>query len=163
MTTTEVSVKVCSTCRQTKPLIDFHKNHTKRDGYNHLCRPCMKAVAKRWRDAPEGRAKSLWTSAKNRAEKKVLDFDLTPEWILARLAVGQCEVTGIPLELSGTDDRGFGYFRPWTPSLDRTDPNKGYTQDNVKVVCWIYNAAKGVGTHEDVVLFSQALIAANDN
>lgn len=153
---TEVSVKSCSTCKQQKPRLAFHKNHTKADGYNHLCRDCMKIVSKRWRDAPPGRAKALWTSARNRAEKKGHTFDLTPEWIEEKLLAGKCEATGIPLELAGETLK---HFRPWTPSLDRTDCHGGYTKDNVRVVCWMYNQAKGVSSHADVIKMAKALIA----
>lgn len=157
--TTEVSVKTCTTCKTTKPKTEYHRNHTKRDGFNHLCRDCMKLASQRWRDNPPGRAKSLWTTARNRAESKGWDFDLTPEWIEERLIAGLCEATGIPLELKGTATK---HFRPWTPSLDRTDCHKGYTKDNVKVVCWMYNQAKGVSDYEDVLRLAKAMVA-NDN
>jgi hypothetical protein len=156
---TEVSVKTCSTCKTTKPFSGFHKNHTKADGYNHLCRDCMKAVSQAWRDKPKGRAKSLWTSSKKRADERGWEFDLTPEWIEAKLLAGVCEATGLPLELTGETTK---HFRPWTPSLDRTDCTRGYTKDNVKVVCWMYNQAKGVSSHNDVIRLAKALIA-NDN
>lgn len=101
----------------------------------------------------------MCTTAKKRAEEKGWEFNLTPEWIKPKLELGLCEITGLPLELSGGDFKGYGHFRPWTPSLDRIDPTKGYTTDNVQVVCWIYNQAKGVGNHADVVRLSQAVIA----
>lgn len=104
----------------------------------------------------------MYTRAKHRAEVKGWEFNLTPEWIEPKLVAGVCEATGIPLELSGEKFKGYGHFRPWTPSLDRIDPTKGYTTDNVKVVCWMYNQAKGVSTHEAVVRMAHALIA-NDN
>ena len=97
----------------------------------------------------------MWVTAKNRAAAKGWAFDLTPEWLQPKLEQGLCEATGIPLELSGGEHKGYGHFRPWTPSLDRIDPTKGYTTDNVQVVCWIYNQAKGVGTHNDVVRLAE--------
>lgn len=153
--TTEVSVKSCSTCKTVKPFSGFHKNQTKVDGHNHLCRECMKEVSRRWRNQPKGRAKSLWTTARNRAAEKGWAFDLTPEWIEERLIAGVCEATGILLELTGEFTK---HFRPWTPSLDRSDCHRGYTKDNVKVVCWMYNQAKGVSSHRDVLKMAKALI-----
>lgn len=154
--------KLCPRCGVTKSIFDFHRSKAKKDGHNVLCKVCSKQAALEWRNNPKGRARSLWASARKRSEDKSLAFDLTPEWIQPKLEAGVCEVTGLPLELSGEEFKGYGHFRPWTPSLDRIDPTKGYTTDNVQVVCWIYNQAKGVGTHADVIRLAQA-IAANDN
>ena len=100
----------------------------------------------------------MWVTSMKRAEDRGMEFNLTPEWIQPKLEAGFCEASGLPLELSGGEFKGYGHFRPWTPSLDRIDPTKGYTTDNVQVVCWIYNQAKGVGDHADVVRLSQAIV-----
>lgn len=49
-----------------------------------------------------------------------------------------CSVTGVKLSWDW-NDKG---RNPWRPSIDRIDPSKGYVKDNVRVVCWAYNAAK---------------------
>lgn len=162
ITTAEVSAKRCPKCGEEKHLSELHANHTKRDGHNTICKLCMKQVARDWRNTPPGRSKQMWTTSKKRAEERGWEFNLTPEWIQERLEAGVCEATGIPLEMSAEEFKGYGHFRPWTPSLDRDDPTKGYTTDNVKVVCWMYNQAKGVSTHEAVLRMARALVA-NDN
>ena len=78
--------------------------------------------------------------------------ELTPEWILEKLSKGVCEITGLPFTY-GTQARN-----PWSPSLDRIDPEKGYTLENTRVVVWIYNACKNVFSDEDVLLMCQAVI-----
>lgn len=163
MNNAEVSAKRCPRCDTTKPLFQFHKSKAKRDGYNVLCKICSNTAAAEWRNQPYGRARQMFTTARKRAAEKGIDFDLTPEWIQPKLERGVCEASGLPLEFSGETWKGYGHFRPWTPSLDRIDSTKGYTMDNVHVVCWIYNQAKGTGTHDDVVRFSKAIVAANDN
>lgn len=105
----------------------------------------------------------MWVTAKKRAEDKGWDFNLTPEWIQPKLEAGRCEATGIELELSGGEFKGYGHFRPWTPSLDRIDPTRGYTTDNVQVVCWMYNQAKGVSAHSDVIRFAAAVMAQENH
>ena len=92
--------------------------------------------------------------AKKRAFLQGIKFDITAEWVEKRIRIGKCEVSGIDFVL--VEGR-----HPFAPSLDRTDPNKGYTEDNVKVVVWCYNAAKGVATHEDVVTLAEALVNKN--
>lgn len=39
---------------------------------------------------------------------------------------------------------------PQSPSIDRRDNNKGYTEDNCRVVCYWYNMAKGPWEEERV-------------
>ena len=66
----------------------------------------------------------------------------------------KCEVTGMPFNprFWAAGPKG-----PWSPSVDRIDPKKGYIKDNCQLVIWMYNAAKQEFSHDDVVLFASAL------
>jgi hypothetical protein len=87
-----------------------------------------------------------------------MEFDLTREWAIEKMA-GVCEVTGLPFELDKPD----GYrFYPWAPSVDRIDCKRGYTQDNCRLVVWIYNMAKSEWCDEDVLKMARALVAAKE-
>jgi hypothetical protein len=105
---------------------------------------------------PWHRAARLTTWIRARAGRTGREFDLTHEWVAERLAVGKCEVTGLPLDLARPED---GRFHPWGPSVDRIDCKKGYTQDNCRVVVWIYNMAKSEWSDEVVLQFAKALAA----
>ena len=95
-----------------------------------------------------GRARRIITAAKNRAMHKGLDFDLQVFPIAVRMGAGVCEVTGLPLTF---DDANESRLNPWSPSLDRKDPKKGYTMDNIQIVCTAYNLAKN-DWPEDVLM-----------
>lgn len=71
--------------------------------------------------------------ARARARKRGLPFSLGRSDMQALIArcKGRCEVSGHPLEKTG----------PFRPSLDRIDCTKGYTPDNVRIVCLITNTA----------------------
>lgn len=86
----------------------------------------------------EKRALCLIATARTRARKRGLDFDLHDHVaaIQAKIDRGVCEVTGEPFDLS--PGRKFN-----SPSLDRIDPTRGYTIDNVRVVLNLVNAALG--------------------
>ncbi len=88
-----------------------------------------------------GRASMMCSAAKRRAKCSKLKFDLTPQWIIKKIKRGRCEMTGIKFTLEAPR-KGY-YHNPYAPSLDRHDHKKGYTKDNVKVVIWAYNQAKG--------------------
>ncbi len=37
-------IKVCQKCGEEKSLSDFHRNRTKSDGHNGICKGCQKDV-----------------------------------------------------------------------------------------------------------------------
>ena len=88
---------------------------------------------------------------KRRAREAKVDFDLSLEWFEQRLRRGVCEATGLPFVDSDK------HMAPFKPSVDRTDPNGGYTEDNCKMVIWMYNAGKGDNSHKDVMTMARAL------
>lgn len=51
-----METKRCSACKELKPITDFYKNKSKRDGYGNDCKPCDKQRTKKWvEDNPERR------------------------------------------------------------------------------------------------------------
>jgi len=98
--------------------------------------------------------KYLLTSRRSDAKNRGLAFDLTNEWAAARWT-GKCEITGIAFRANGT--RG---PHPFSPSLDKIDPSKGYVQDNCRFILWGCNAIKGVGTDADMYEIAKAITAS---
>ena len=41
----DILTKVCSRCHRTLPLTEFHRNHTRKDGYQYQCKECQKELA----------------------------------------------------------------------------------------------------------------------
>ena len=37
-------LKICQKCNKEKSLSDFHRNRTKEDGHNGICKECQKEV-----------------------------------------------------------------------------------------------------------------------
>ena len=92
---------------------------------------------------------------RGRAKTKNYDFDLTLEFLVELFAPMRCSVTGMELSFDGTDGH---CTHPWTPSVDRRDSKRGYTQDNVRLVSWAYNNAKGDWPDEVVLEMARALV-----
>ena len=57
-------MKICSVCRMSKPLTDFHKANTRKgEGRQRLCKLCAHAATKRWIEKhPEARKKAVRTN-----------------------------------------------------------------------------------------------------
>lgn len=157
--------KQCTRCKQIKPHNEFYETISRGHKYATAnCIPCHNKTSKESHDkrmTTDVRYKviRLLRTIKQRSEKLNVPFDLDLEWVLNKYENGRCEVSGIPLSIF--DHSGVGN-RPWGASLDRVDPTKGYVKENVRLVCWIYNRAKGSGTHDDLMKLVKAL-AANDN
>ncbi len=109
------------------------------------------------RTTPKGRAKQLWSEAKRRASRDNIEFSLNLDKIEEKVLCGKCEVSGISFDFSPAT---ISSTNKYAPSLDRTDSNKGYSEENVKVVVWIYNRAKGDFSSQDVLEFAGRLIDA---
>ena len=99
---------------------------------------------------PHAKAVKMLGIAKHSAKKRGIEFDIRVEDIEQALRDGVCQVTGIAFD--------FGPCGPWRPSIDRIDPRKGYTRNNIQIVVWIYNTAKQQYCHEDVVKLSLAVL-----
>lgn len=109
---------------------------------------------------PEHRATRMFIGSRRRAKKAGMPFALSKDWVEERLRRGRCERSGIEFDMAG--ELAIKLRSPYAPSLDRIDSNKGYTPDNVQVVVWAYNSAKGTGTDADVLRLARAIVAKAD-
>lgn len=108
------------------------------------------------RGTPHDRAYRLWNDARQRARRSDLPFEITLDWLKAKIDAGTCEVTGINFDTALGPGSGRG--NPFGPSLDQKVPGAGYTPDNTRVVCWMFNLAKGTNTDADVMKLAKALV-----
>lgn len=108
---------------------------------------------------PVLRARRMLQWVKCRAKRLGVPFDLTLEFMAAKVAAGHCEVTGIPFELGLTEDH---HTKAFSPSVDRIQPGGGYTQDNVRVVAYIYNIARSDFSEDEVLRLAKALVAKSE-
>lgn len=144
---------------------EYNTNWKRETGYEkeYIRRQSTKArqsvSAKKWRDAhpdkarawcnseagklyisqwnkTDGRMKRWLSQAKARAKRNGLEFNLTlDDLIVPEL----CPVFGIPLIFSDrvTDN---------TPTIDRVDSSRGYTQDNIQIISSRANRLKNNAT-----------------
>jgi hypothetical protein len=126
------SVRFESIDRLKKHVEEFKARDYK--GYNERVNERRKKSAK----GVFGRAGVMFRNARARAKKKGLEFTITQEWVKEKLSNGHCEVTKIQFNLDESETR----MNPFAPSIDKKDPNGGYTESNCQVVITAYNLLK---------------------
>lgn len=112
-------------CGKTKLWTEFDKKCT-------LCKECSgKGYLSRW-----------ISNIKNRSAKKGWSFDIDVQFIqeLFDKQEGKCALTKIPFTFSPTKHKTYKKD-PFSPSIDRIDSSRGYTKDNVRIVCMVVNLA----------------------
>lgn len=159
-------MKTCRRCNQAKATRSFWPK-------KRVCKACWAAYKKkRYHSEPvvkeqhaarlatvEGRARALALAAKTRSRTYGLDFSLSEQVIADALRNGVCPKTGFPFDLTPSK---VTRYHPFAPSLDRIDKTRGYTPDNVQVVCNWYNIAKNEYSENQLLAFCRAAVAAAD-
>ena len=157
----------CSKCRVVKSVSEFYTQGMSK----HLARWCkqcrrederrrradmglVKKFHKRYETDESFRARELLRAIAKRCRRKNLAFDLDVQWLAERLRNGQCELTGLPFNMSVATRRP----TPYTPSIDRIIPSNGYTKSNCRVVLHAVNLSMGNWGLDVLLEISQALL-----
>ena len=91
----------------------------------------------------------LLSKCRTRAKRKNLEMTLDRGWLLNRLHDQRyrCAVSKVRLSSENYE----GHKTPWQPSVDRIDPQTGYTPENCQIVAAIVNLAKLDWDENDIV------------
>lgn len=139
--------KTCSKCKVAWPAVgaNFRANDMSADGLYSLCRRCgeeanrsrvrtlkgaLMEKHRNMRQRVEGRNKTQISSAKG---KDIVSRDEFVAWGLAHPEYLRLHAEWVKS----------GYARHLSPSIDRIDPDKGYTFDNMQWLTTPQNIAKG--------------------
>ena len=98
----------------------------------------------------------LWKAAKQRAKRKNLDFNITPDDIIIPQL---CPLLNIPI----IHTVGKGQRSDNSPSLDRIDNRFGYIKGNILVVSWRANFLKSDASLTELQLLTTNLIFIHNN
>lgn len=137
---------VCRKCNTEKPISEFYfrKQAKRTSGIIHTCKACGN------KQHAYNVLENMITTAKSRSKQKGREFSITQDDIRAlRIAQNdKCALTGWDLDWEPSYD-GKRVCPPTRASLDRIDSTRGYTVDNIQLVCDMANRAKAMYT-EDV-------------
>lgn len=140
-------MKICSHCRKELPLASFTKHSKNKDGLQGGCRECNNKSSKAWN---AGNKNSLILKRlKERAAKRGLDFNLVAEDVNFP---EKCPVFGFALQ------RNQKIPKRNSPSVDRIDPTKGYTKNNIQILSNLANVMKSDATPEELIQFAEWIL-----
>lgn len=155
---------ICYECSRQKSREWYAKNKEKAVAWkrNWISQNKEQYVERRkhYRSRAETRAKEMLAAAKFSSKVKQVAFDLDYEWILEKLKIGTCEMTGVKFDLEPLPK---GRQNPYTASLDRVKPELGYTKTNVRMILWALNAAFNTYGEHIYADIARAFLAKNPN
>ena len=169
-------MKRCPICNILKDDNDFHRSRSgKLAGY---CKPCNKIKCKEYDQKRKLTDKNFLSNERKRAiqrrqvdknyrigqmfhsikkssEKRNISLNITREFIhlMVELSQWKCVKTGIPFDLTAGEGK-----KPFGPTVDRINNDRGYEPDNIQIVCNIYNYAKNEFDDKTVLEFATALM-----
>lgn len=131
--------KACFACGKVKNFENFHKNKFQLFGLASDCKECRKLASKKTWEAERNKiAKQIINRSKSRAAKQGIIHTITEEDIDLP---EKCPVFGVPFKIGDRD---------WTYSIDRINPNIGYTPDNIIIVSNRANIIKNNASPEEI-------------
>ena len=144
------NTKLCKNCNQVKSISDFTSKANK---IRKKCRLCIAEQRRLYRRKNVERCRKVEYDYKHRYPEKTILKEIR----------SKCKRFGIPFDLELCDiiipkfcpildielHKASGRSFECSPSVDRIDPNKGYTKGNIMIISHRANTIKSNGTAEE--------------
>lgn len=158
----------CTKCKKWRPEskfnIDKNSLHQNRGGLCNECKDCQRERYYHERQrlfednnlALKYKLQQALKGTRRRSKEKNIYNDLTIDYLLYlwEKQNGQCALTGIPMTYKFYEGRVNTNL-----SVDRIDSTKGYSKDNVQLVCMAANQMKNDLSMEEFVEMCEAVLA----
>lgn len=143
-----ITEKICINCKQVLPIKNFYSSVLRRkkiySNYSSRCKQCSAQYYKNWISTScQRRATVLLNTAKSHSKRKNTPFFITVDDIINQYEIqnGKCYYSGRELSYV-TNDKNI-------MSIDRINPELGYTKNNIVLCCWRVNKMKAGYTTQD--------------
>jgi len=151
---------LCASCKNYLTIDNFCANADKpyREYKDTRCRICKTRANKErrlLRDPLEKLIIERVAGARVRARKSNIYFDITVDNIkkLWNLQDGKCAISGIDMTYTLGEGRTHTNI-----SIDQIEASKGYTVDNIQLVCMAVNQMKSDLSNDNLLMFCIAII-----
>jgi len=105
-----------------------------------------------------------WVSAGHHAASRGFDCLLSEEFVedLYKRQHGRCAITGVKFSLEPSFPKAL-VKHPFAPSIDRRLSDRGYTEDNVRLVCVAVNFGMGQWGEETYLTLAYEAVSCDQN
>ena len=121
-------LKFCSKCKQEKPLSEFYKDSSRKDGFEYHCKECQNKIDKIYRERKI--LKYIKDRCSNQNNKQYKNYGGRGI---------KCLITAEEIRKLMVRD---GYWDLKKPSIDRIDNDGNYTYDNCRFIELSENSIK---------------------
>ena len=145
--------------RHARGLISRKKPEKTQEQWDEIFQQERVCAAKYYKNKPYSTyttVDKLFWAATRRAKDKGIEFTICKEDIVVPT---HCPYLGIPLARHRTR----GESRRDIATLDRIDPQKGYTKDNIEVMSWLANTMKNNAPPELLIKFAKEVLRRYDD
>lgn len=152
----------CHCCGKFLDVSYFGKKKNKyRDNHDSRCRMCRTKQNKTRKDLYDRDTKlnkilqMRYLCAKERATKYDIPFDITKDYVyeLWQKQNGKCAISGIDMTFEFNKGR-----IATNVSIDQINPKKGYTTDNIQLVCMAVNQMKSDFDTDTLLMFCENIL-----
>ena len=149
----------CGRCNRTLTAESFNADRSSTTGLQTYCRDCHKKEIYEITSTFNGFLSKLVANLTRTTKKKKIEMTLTPADIasLYEKQQGRCAVTNFVMTSSYKND-SVKKISVRNISVDRIDESRGYTPDNIRLVCMAVSILKAKFTEEELVAFCTAMV-----
>ena len=130
--------KKCTKCGELKLLTEFHKQARNKDGLKGPCRACCALISRIYRRTKVGVVGAIYRDQKSNSKKRKMDIPSYSKLELKDWLFNQDLFHELYDDWAESD-----YLTDLKPSCDRLNDYLPYTFDNMQILTWEKNRAKG--------------------
>lgn len=156
---------LCHICGQYLPVENFNmaggNKYSIRNGRDKRCSKCKREQNKQARTKYSDEKRLIktlqdrWLGARDRAKRKGIPFTISKEDLLNlwNQQNGLCKISKIPMTFEMDEGRIYTNI-----SIDQIEPGKGYTLDNIQLVCSGVNQLKSNWDMDTVLYICKSIV-----
>lgn len=146
--------KGCAACGERKPISEFFRNKCTFDGLTWQCKTCVTQNRNRWR---EKHPRRYWANSVLISHRRSgFDVRITIDWLTNHVKnINWCPLCGERL-VWGRKPAGLPIHQ--SPSLDRVHNENFISENNILIMCYRCNTAKGDGSIDDYILHCKKVV-----
>ena len=131
-------MKECKKCKEQKELTEFGNKKTNKDGLQSTCKKCEAIRIRNYYKTKEGKLKKCYDDQVSSSKRRGHE----PPYYTKQQFVDRF-IDNLDFERHYYSWVISNYSKKYSPSFDRLDDYKGYSFDNLQIMYWCHNKAKG--------------------